>query len=195
LNSLSLNDCASADSLIFSIHLRVFYLSVVLKGIKQGSETSKKQPRSLFSNTLQKKYVISEPIFDWLRERLFVIRLVPTVKELVPELIEAKRTDGRSEIYLRDLRNMLAIFSRDFGDRPIAGVTVDGAGHSPLWALPASQNLLRRRLARALKMTTAHRGSSQPSSLLENGALRRNLTPECKYKITITGNYLASCGQ
>ena len=48
-----------------------------------------------------------------------------TVAELVRELLEAKRKDGRSEIYLRDLRNILAIFSRDFSDRPIAGFTVE----------------------------------------------------------------------
>jgi integrase-like protein len=48
-----------------------------------------------------------------------------TVAKLVAELLEAKRKDGRSEIYLRDLRNLLAIFSRDFGNRPIAGITVE----------------------------------------------------------------------
>jgi integrase len=48
-----------------------------------------------------------------------------TISELVAELLEAKRKDGRSEIYLRDLRNILAIFSREFGDRPIAAITVE----------------------------------------------------------------------
>jgi integrase len=54
-----------------------------------------------------------------------VRRCKTTVTELVAELLEAKRKDGRSEIYLRDLRNLLAIFSRDFGDRSIAGITVE----------------------------------------------------------------------
>jgi integrase len=54
-----------------------------------------------------------------------VRRCKVTVAELVAELVEAKKRDGRSEIYLRDLRNLLAIFSRDFGDRPIAGITVE----------------------------------------------------------------------
>jgi integrase len=54
-----------------------------------------------------------------------VRRCKTTVQELVAELIEAKRQDGRSEIYLRDLRNILAIFSRDFGDRLIAGISVE----------------------------------------------------------------------
>lgn len=54
-----------------------------------------------------------------------VRRCKSTVAELVAELLEAKRKDGCSEIYLRDLRNLLAIFSRDFGNRPIAGITVE----------------------------------------------------------------------
>jgi Site-specific recombinase XerD len=54
-----------------------------------------------------------------------VRRCKTTVAELVAELLEAKRRDGRSGIYLRDLRNLLAIFSRDFGNRPIAGITVE----------------------------------------------------------------------
>jgi integrase len=54
-----------------------------------------------------------------------VLRCKTTVAELVAELLETKRRDGRSEIYLRDLRNLLAIFSRDFGNRPIAGITVE----------------------------------------------------------------------
>ena len=60
-----------------------------------------------------------------------------TVAELVTELLEAKRKDGRSEIYLRDLRNLLAIFSRDFGNRPIAGITVEELDNW-LRALPGS---------------------------------------------------------
>src|SRR5258708_4072521 len=51
-----------------------------------------------------------------------VRRCKTTVAQLVAELLEAKRRDGRSEIYLRDLRNLLAIFSRDFGNRPIAAI-------------------------------------------------------------------------
>jgi integrase len=54
-----------------------------------------------------------------------VLRCKVTVAQLAAELIEAKRRDGRSEIYLRDLRNLLAIFSRDFGNRSIAGITVE----------------------------------------------------------------------
>ena len=52
-------------------------------------------------------------------------RCKTTVADLVAELLAAKRKDGRSDIYLRDLRNLLAIFSRDFGNRPIAGITVE----------------------------------------------------------------------
>jgi len=55
------------------------------------------------------------------------------VKKLAAELLEAKRKDGRSDIYLRDLRNILcgpdeanpSLFARTFGDRAIAGITAD----------------------------------------------------------------------
>jgi integrase len=48
-----------------------------------------------------------------------------TLEQLTAELLETKRKDGRSEIYLRDLRNILAIFVRDFGSRAVAGITVE----------------------------------------------------------------------
>ena len=66
-----------------------------------------------------------------------VRRCKVTVANLVAELIEAKRRDGRSEIYLRDLRNILAIFCRHFGDRLIAGITVEELDNW-LRALPGS---------------------------------------------------------
>jgi integrase len=48
-----------------------------------------------------------------------------TVAQLADEVVEAKRRDGRSEVYLRDLRYRLSKFVQDFGVRPIAGITVD----------------------------------------------------------------------
>jgi integrase len=48
-----------------------------------------------------------------------------TVKELTAELVEAKRKAGRSAIYLRDLKNILAIFGQSFGQRSVASVTVE----------------------------------------------------------------------
>jgi len=66
-----------------------------------------------------------------------VRRCKTTVAELAAELLEAKRKDGRSEIYLRDLRNILAIFCRDFGDRPVASVTMEEIDNW-LRALPGS---------------------------------------------------------
>ena len=48
-----------------------------------------------------------------------------TVAQLTAELIEAKRKDGRATVYVNDLRHRLAIFCRDFGTRPIAGISVD----------------------------------------------------------------------
>jgi integrase len=52
-----------------------------------------------------------------------VRRCKTSVAELVAELLEAKRKDGRSKIYLADLRNRLKVFARDFGARPVAAVT------------------------------------------------------------------------
>jgi integrase len=66
-----------------------------------------------------------------------VRRCKTTVSDLVTELLEAKRKDGKSEIYLRDLRNILAIFSRDFGTRSIAAITVEELDNW-LRALPGS---------------------------------------------------------
>jgi integrase len=60
-----------------------------------------------------------------------------TVKQLRDEVVEAKRKDGRSEVYLRDLRYRLAGFVQDFRDRPIAGITVDEVDNW-LRALPLS---------------------------------------------------------
>jgi integrase len=48
-----------------------------------------------------------------------------TVAQLVDEIVEAKGRDGRSEVYLRDLRYRLSRFVQSFGERPIAGITVD----------------------------------------------------------------------
>ena len=66
-----------------------------------------------------------------------VRRCKTTVSELMAEVLEAKRKDGRSEIYLRDLRNILAIFSRNFGNRPVAAITVEELDNW-LRALPGS---------------------------------------------------------
>jgi integrase len=52
-----------------------------------------------------------------------VRRCKTSVAELVAELLEAKRKDGRSKIYLADLRNRLMVFARDFGAQPVAAVT------------------------------------------------------------------------
>jgi integrase len=66
-----------------------------------------------------------------------VRRSKTTVAELVTELLEAKRKDGRSKVYLRDLKFRLAAFSREFGSRPIAGITVEELDNW-LRALPGS---------------------------------------------------------
>ena len=48
-----------------------------------------------------------------------------TVAELEKEVLEAKRKDGMSATYIADLKKRLAKFSADFGERKIAGITVE----------------------------------------------------------------------
>jgi integrase len=48
-----------------------------------------------------------------------------TVAQLAEEVVNAKRKDGRASMYIADLRKRLARFCRDFGTRPIAGITVE----------------------------------------------------------------------
>jgi integrase len=47
------------------------------------------------------------------------------VAQLAEEVIEAKCRDGMSTAYLADLRKRFTHFNRDFGNRPIAGITVE----------------------------------------------------------------------
>jgi integrase len=54
-----------------------------------------------------------------------VRRCKTTVAQLADEVLEAKRRDGMSDAYLSDLKIRLARFCRDFGNRPIASVTVE----------------------------------------------------------------------
>jgi integrase len=48
-----------------------------------------------------------------------------TVAELADEVLKAKERDGRAPMYLADLRKRLVRFCQDFGQRPIASVTVE----------------------------------------------------------------------
>jgi integrase len=54
-----------------------------------------------------------------------VRRCNTTVAELAAEVLEAKRKDGRAPMYLADLRKRLARFCQDFGNRPVASVTIE----------------------------------------------------------------------
>jgi integrase len=54
-----------------------------------------------------------------------VRRCKTTVAQLADEVLQAKHRDGMSEAYLSDLKIRLARFCRDFGNRPIASVTVE----------------------------------------------------------------------
>jgi integrase len=48
-----------------------------------------------------------------------------TIAQLSDEVIQAKRRDGMSAAYLADLRKRLGHFSRDFGNRAVASITVE----------------------------------------------------------------------
>src|SRR6266480_6591956 len=48
-----------------------------------------------------------------------------TVADLSREVVEAKRKDGRAPTYVADLKKRLARFCADFGERPIAAITVE----------------------------------------------------------------------
>src|SRR5436190_2369163 len=48
-----------------------------------------------------------------------------TVAQLATEVLDAKRKDGMSATYIGDLKKRLATFCADFGERPIAGITVE----------------------------------------------------------------------
>lgn len=52
-------------------------------------------------------------------------RCKTTVSQLAAEVVEAKRRDGLSQEYTDDLKLRLSHFCRDFGDRPIAAITVE----------------------------------------------------------------------
>jgi integrase len=69
-----------------------------------------------------------ETINDAVRHRLDYLERVRrsgiTVAQLANEVVEAKRKDGRSVKYVYDLNSKLSRFCRDFGNRPIAAVTV-----------------------------------------------------------------------
>ena len=48
-----------------------------------------------------------------------------TVAQLAEEVLAAKQRDGRAPMYLADLRKRLARFRTDFGNRPIASITIE----------------------------------------------------------------------
>jgi integrase len=54
-----------------------------------------------------------------------VRRCKTTIGQLADEVLEAKRKDGRAPRYIESLRHYLSKFSREFGERPIAAITVE----------------------------------------------------------------------
>jgi integrase len=60
-----------------------------------------------------------------------------TVAQLAKEVLDAKRKDGMSATYINDLKKRLVRFCADFGERKIAGITVEELDNW-LRALPGS---------------------------------------------------------
>jgi len=52
-----------------------------------------------------------------------------TVVQLAKEVLDAKHKDGMSATYIADLKKRLATFCGDFGERPIAAITVEELGN------------------------------------------------------------------
>jgi integrase len=77
----------------------------------------------------QKLAEYGETISDAVKHRVDYLERIRrckiTVAQLADEVIEAKRRDGMSADYLSDLQLRLRRFCRDFGNRPIAGITVE----------------------------------------------------------------------
>ena len=71
----------------------------------------------------------SETIADAVKFRVDYLERVRrckvTVSQLADEVLEAKRRDGMSKDYLRDLRSRFARFCADFGNQPVAAITVE----------------------------------------------------------------------
>jgi integrase len=77
----------------------------------------------------QKLAEYGETISDAVKHRVDYLERIRrckiTASQLADEVIEAKRRDGMSADYLSDLLLRLRRFCRHFGNRPIAGITVE----------------------------------------------------------------------
>src|SRR5215469_1905420 len=88
-------------------------------------------PREMsdFITAREKIAQFGETIFDAVQFRVDHLERVRrhgiTVAQLADEVVKTKSSDGRSEVYLRDLKHRLRKFVQEFGHRPIAGITVD----------------------------------------------------------------------
>jgi len=68
---------------------------------------------------------IDEAVAFYLDHLERIRRCNVTVRQLADEVLAAKKKDGHAPMYLADLRKRLDRFGRDFGDRPIAAITVE----------------------------------------------------------------------
>src|SRR5262249_36639432 len=94
-----------------------------------------------FIRAREKLMKYGETIDDAVAFRIDYLDRVPrcnvTAAQLADQVIDAKRRDGMSKVYLGDLRKRFNHFCRDFGHAPIATVTVE-AIDDWLRALPLS---------------------------------------------------------
>ena len=69
--------------------------------------------------------IINEAATFYLDHLERIRRCNVTVRQFADEVLAAKKKDGFMRLYLADLRKRLDRFGRDFGDRPIAAITVE----------------------------------------------------------------------
>jgi integrase len=98
---------------------------------RHGREAVALSQRELsdFINAKEKLAEYGETISDAVKYRIDYLERIRrngiTVSQLAAEVIEAKQKDGMSDAYLSDLELRLRLFRLDFGNRPIAGITVE----------------------------------------------------------------------
>lgn len=78
----------------------------------------------IISRSATPSVTLRECVNFWFKHHV-VARGEKTVREVVDELLKAKRDAGLSEKYLKDLRIRLGIFVREFGDHRIIDISVD----------------------------------------------------------------------
>src|SRR5215471_19100415 len=102
--------------------------NALLKHVREAVALSQREMSEIIS-AKKKLAEYGETISDAVKFRVDHLELVRrckvTVLQLADEVLKAKRKDGMSADYLSDLGLRLRRFCQDFGNRPIAAITVE----------------------------------------------------------------------